>query len=118
MSTPGLLLYADQVQLLRAAGELLRLPQPVIATALTFLHRYHRACPPEEHSRQARISTWNRWMACSAVGLAHPYALAIVGVACADRPGLPIPRVQSRRGKAMHTRFTEVSESAFQHHTH
>ena len=56
MTAPGLL-YADQVQLLRAACELLRLPQPVLATALTFLHRYHKACPFQDHSRQAREIT-------------------------------------------------------------
>lgn len=37
--------YVREAQLLRAASELLRLPQAVIATALTFLHRFYKACP-------------------------------------------------------------------------
>lgn len=43
--------YVYEAQLLRAASQLLRLPQAVIATALTFLHRFHKACPSgaDEH---------------------------------------------------------------------
>lgn len=48
----GRLSYSRECQLLRAAAELLRLPQPVIATSLTFLHRYYRACPDAAADQQ------------------------------------------------------------------
>jgi hypothetical protein len=43
----GVLAYHKDCQLLRAAAELLRLPQPVVATSLVFLHRFHHACPED-----------------------------------------------------------------------
>lgn len=43
----GGLKYQKDCQLLRAAAELLRLPQPVFATSLAFLHRFHCACPED-----------------------------------------------------------------------
>lgn len=50
------LAYARECQLLRAAAELLRLPQPVTATSLTFLHRYHRACPEAGPQPQVQLA--------------------------------------------------------------
>lgn len=42
LPTPKCLQQAQEV---RAAGELLQLPQGVISTALTFLHRFYKTCP-------------------------------------------------------------------------
>jgi len=56
-SMTGRLPYVRECQLLRAASELLRLPQPVIATGLTFLHRYYRACPDAAVDQQVCCSS-------------------------------------------------------------
>jgi hypothetical protein len=56
-SMTGGLKYQKDCQLLRAAAELLRLPQPVIATSLAFLHRFHCACPEGTSAIEVRTLT-------------------------------------------------------------
>jgi hypothetical protein len=53
----GGLKYQKDCQLLRAAAELLRLPQPVVATSLAFLHRFHCACPEDTLAIEVCILT-------------------------------------------------------------
>ena len=98
----GALAYSNECQLLRAAAELLRFPQPVIATGLTFLHRYYRACPDAIRKQEVMHIAGQVYRLLDDLHViegADRRPLTLFIWLAVDRPCVPVSGVKGRRGE-------------------